>query len=729
MNSNESKAKTGRKGDPRMHRAVSARMENPELSLFEALQMGGFDYPADEDASIMDTEKITLGQRKNQLSRRLRLARKQQEEGGGSVGGGGGGGGGGNHLGNSNSLSNNGMMGINEINLNGNMMLNNNGMGGGGGGLGASFGGGIGGLNASSMNAAKMKFQLQQQQQQQQQGGASAANMSSEAQRQLEKLMQHSQQAKMSSGVKRNAQLAELGPDAEMHPNDEDANLMDEKMNAPRMAKFHPQYQPLFVPRAASVRNSFNPGGGGGGGGANGSQLGSQLGTPSLGPLTAPLTPLAPPNTAFPNSITNPSLFHQSSAASGLLGGPGASNSLSQHNSSRNAAGGPVATASGVAVRSLSATASSVGLSLEQLAVALSSSSNLVKVLSNNSGSEQQQELALRLFRNESRALYQRCMLLAGFRPEDADEKSQNHLQFAFSAWQMEGKRIDELVQANATSGRALVNNNNNAAAGRAGMGVMSSGMNEPPGLSRNSSKNMNGNNNNNMNSMGGMNHQQMRQAQYKQDPDEDQQQSQQRGHGHQHGHGHGHSHDNSKNNNNSGSEGHDHSHAHEHGHSHEHQNDGHHVHQLEGKCGHKAIIHQPKDGSAHIDFVVGDKVECYHGIQPVGNKSLSVWPSKYKCEDLSCPQPCADTLCDDREDLLPVDIEPARTYAPKILDLSDLDLTGAEWNSDLTGSMGGTLLGLFKLGDSDDKDSATPAPSESQNTENGGDSGFVLSV
>ena len=37
-----------------------------------------------------------------------------------------------------------------------------------------------------------------------------------------------------------------------------------------------------------------------------------------------------------------------------------------------------------------------------------------------------------------------------------------------------------------------------------------------------------------------------------------------------------------------------------------------------------------------------------------------------------------------------------------KLLDLSDIDLDGTEWNSDVNGSMGGTLLGLFKLGDSD---------------------------
>ena len=144
-------------------------------------------------------------------------------------------------------------------------------------------------------------------------------------------------------------------------------------------------------------------------------------------------------------------------------------------------------------------------------------------------------------------------------------------------------------------------------------------------------------------------------------------------------------------------------------------------IHQLEGKCGHKAIIHQPKDGSAHIDFIVGDRVECYSGIQPLGNKSLSVWPSKYKCEDLSCPPPCADTICE--QDMpQPVDLDSSKN-APKILDLSDIDLSGAEWNSDLNGSMGGTLLGLFKLGDSDKE-----GDSSQQNGGNSGDS-FEIQV
>lgn len=71
----------GRKGDPRMHRAVSARLKDPSLTLFDALQVGGFDYPADEDAGCFDSERVTLGQRKNQLSRRIRLAKKQLQDG------------------------------------------------------------------------------------------------------------------------------------------------------------------------------------------------------------------------------------------------------------------------------------------------------------------------------------------------------------------------------------------------------------------------------------------------------------------------------------------------------------------------------------------------------------------------------------------------------------------------------------------------------------------------
>jgi hypothetical protein len=667
---------------PSVYLSICLSISNPELSLFEALRVGGFDYSADEDASITDAEKVTLGQRKNQLSRRLRLARKQQDD---TMAGGGGFDH--HHNGTSNMLDDSLVPGL----------------------------GGMAGLGGMS-HAAKMKLHLQQQHQ----STASGAAMSSEAQRQLEKLMQHSQQAKLSSGVKRAAQFAELGPDAEMHPNDEDTILMDDKQNARRMAKFHPQYQPLFIPRAASLRNSYTTGS---------SQLSSQLAsTPQLGPLTAPLTPLAgPPSTGFATAATSGSSLFPT--ASGLLG-------QTQNNLAQRRTAGIASHPSGVAVASLSATAQSVGLSLEQLAVALSSSSNLVKVLSNNSGSEQQQELALRLFRNESRALYQRCMLLAGFRPDDAEEKSQSHLQFAFSAWQMEGKRLQDLM------GDEVAGRHNNSSSANRLTATRTTNASTSVGLNGSSLSGMLGINGHNSMAHAAseraaqqqlqeemQRQQQQLQLQQGQQFKQEQQQLLQTKHDHHrqgsNDHRNGHSH-----NNNDHLSGHNHGghgqgqasgHSHAHGHSHEQSFDGHHVHQLEGKCGHKAIIHQPKDGSAHIDFVVGDKVECYHGIQPLGNKSVSVWPSKYKCQDLSCPAPCADQACEDEVQPVELDIH---GRAPKILDLSDIDLSGAEWNSDLNGMMGGTLLGLFKLGDSDkDNDEAV-----TQVNSNGGD-GYGIQV
>jgi len=149
--------------------------------------------------------------------------------------------------------------------------------------------------------------------------------------------------------------------------------------------------------------------------------------------------------------------------------------------------------------------------------VALSSSSNLVKVLSNNSGTEQQLELALRLFRNESRALYQRCMLLAGFRPEDAEEKAQSHLQFAFSAWQTEGKRLQELM------GEDMKNMNSGAA--------VATGMASNNHMNTNSQEQQ-------------LLEQEQKLLQQDQHLSASSDESSRHGHGHSHSHSHGHSHE-----------------------------------------------------------------------------------------------------------------------------------------------------------------------------------------
>lgn len=70
---------TGRKGDPRMHKVVEAKITNPDISLNDALKMGGFEYSENDDSICLDAEKISLSQRKNQLSRRIRLRRQQGE--------------------------------------------------------------------------------------------------------------------------------------------------------------------------------------------------------------------------------------------------------------------------------------------------------------------------------------------------------------------------------------------------------------------------------------------------------------------------------------------------------------------------------------------------------------------------------------------------------------------------------------------------------------------------
>jgi hypothetical protein len=75
----------GRRGDPRMHRAVAVRLADPNVSLLDALIEGGFKFPpnmfetGNSDRDIFDSDGVQLCQRKNQLSRRLRLIRKRKD--------------------------------------------------------------------------------------------------------------------------------------------------------------------------------------------------------------------------------------------------------------------------------------------------------------------------------------------------------------------------------------------------------------------------------------------------------------------------------------------------------------------------------------------------------------------------------------------------------------------------------------------------------------------------
>ena len=75
-------AKSGRKSDPRMDRAVEAKLADPSMSLLNALRAGGFDIPTADDGSstpqylVVDGHNVKITQRKNQLLRRLRTAKQ-----------------------------------------------------------------------------------------------------------------------------------------------------------------------------------------------------------------------------------------------------------------------------------------------------------------------------------------------------------------------------------------------------------------------------------------------------------------------------------------------------------------------------------------------------------------------------------------------------------------------------------------------------------------------------
>lgn len=74
--------KSGRKSDPRMDRAVQSKLDNPSLSLIDALREGGFIFPDLDDTctpqySVVDSDNVKITQRKNQLLRRIRTAKQK----------------------------------------------------------------------------------------------------------------------------------------------------------------------------------------------------------------------------------------------------------------------------------------------------------------------------------------------------------------------------------------------------------------------------------------------------------------------------------------------------------------------------------------------------------------------------------------------------------------------------------------------------------------------------
>jgi len=526
-----------------MHNAVNARLANPEMSLFEALIAGGFQYPATEDATAVDAEGVSLGQRKNQLSRRLRLARKQNH---GSSG----------RRSDADSHST-------ERSLEG-------------------------------VNAA-----------------GSAASLSGNAQRELQRLVQNqgsnAKRPAPTGGSKLAARALQMKQDQgdigdlsdEENPY-ASANQQNEEAKRPRVAKFHPDFAPLFVPPVSSVRN----------GGMNAKQMEPPPdGAPHA--MNMANAPGGQPSSLFTQQLANP--FAQ------------------QQNQNRPSA---------VAISSLTHSAQAVGLTLEQLAMNLASNTTtLAKVLAENlapDAEEKKMSMAMRLFENEVKGLYSRVMHMSGFDPRECQPHTTTYREFARKVWKKEARRLRTAGLGDDLDFEELENNANarmaSAVAAVADMESLGKDMDS-----------------------------------------------------------HSHSHDHSKHDDDDMDADNDKKPAA--------RCDSRHVHRIDGQCGHKAIIHKPKNGNAHIDFVVGDKVECYHGIEPVGRNSDTAWPSRYKCKDAGEHGNCGSENYKDLYDVTPV---------PKVIELSAINLQDPEWNYDVTGSIDGGVAGLFRLGGRSGEDIST---------------------
>lgn len=120
----------------------------------------------------------------------------------------------------------------------------------------------------------------------------------------------------------------------------------------------------------------------------------------------------------------------------------------------------------------------------------------------------------------------------------------------------------------------------------------------------------------------------------------------------------------------------------------------GRHIHRM-GKCGHKAIIHKPKDAPAHVDFVINGKVECYQHVKkrPSSKDGTALWPSKFNSDELGFTDDeyanelinCGDSNCDN---------ECANIDSPILLE--NVDFNDDEWNDNFIN--GDDVLGLMEM-------------------------------
>ena len=554
-----------------MHKAVAARLSNPTLSLYEALCIGGFDYAENDDKSVTDEKRVTLGQRKNQLSRRLRLARKQGAE-----------------------------------------------------------------------------------------------------------------ESKVSSAQSPNINTTVLGNSTSRGRNEKNGVSISKKQRAEQKHLTGEQIIALRNELGASSFNNSN--------GRNGEAMGApqQMGaqqqkrlrlTKCLNSTTFDRTCTMTPANQYlhqgwqmngvPQMRGNGTMAQDSltGSAQGVhyssspYYAPQIANRMPDQNIQRFHQGG-----SAVALSSLAATAQSIGLTLDQLALTLTSNTNslskLVAEVRNGNSEIKQEQMALDLHRADMKGLYTKCLLVAGVDSSLAEQNTPTYVKFALKAWEAEGKRLRRLQDAiRREKGTKNVT-----------IAMSPTNMDGTP-LSRQTSKNDENNETPIVSSDSDV---------YNQDQNNEHR-------------NHDHSQSDCQNQNND-------------------QNvastlvkqdkskcDARHMHRL-GECGHKAIIHQPKDGTPHIDFIVNDQVECYGGQDSVsltGRSFDTAWPSKYKCKELeeACGKACGKSVASEHSATWGNMNMDSLVQEPKVFKLSEIDTGDPEWTFDTNEDADGGVMGLFKLG------------------------------
>ena len=518
-------SKLGRKGDPRMHRALKARLDDPKISLLDALLLGGFEFQWKNGVSY-DTDNVQLGQRKNQLSRRLRLHRQNSKIPCLQV--------------------KNGLVSVKPSSKK---------------------------VDNEVSDASKSpQPSLEPSKTKEDDGSNTTPTITGRS----------SPQNNVANDM--NTSIPSMPSLLQHTPQQHQSLLNQEKVrgNPEQLLQYNDEHSLL----SSYFSNTMNS-------------------SSAMGSGTLSNVAVGTSNNANNSSSISKSDFYQH--MNSLDGNTGSGSMHTMNNT----------------------LSSNINSSIR---------STFTTPTSNVSRSEKLEKLhqALNLYRFDSSALMKRCMLSAGFSHQETEECDEMYLLFGELALENEKKRLDRIkfrmnrrplmssdmthdmasgkpahchhlhTDTVASSGGSGTNSNAlkaNDMSAQNSMNVQQplgansfysgdSATSQKKGNNMRLQSLMNGQTTPNPNRMYFDSTNNKISSQVQQEPNSQ--------------HSHSHNHGSSQSCNNL------------------------HLHRLEGKCGHKAIIHKPADGNAHIDFVVDGKVECYENCQPMID-STAFWLSKFK--------------------------------------------------------------------------------------------------